>query len=278
MDPNQEKFVIESILAGGVKIPPMPGVMVEFMALERGQDVPLDKYSSLLNRDAALTGALFRVANSPVFGLGRVTNLNRALSALGIKNTGAIVRSESMRRSLSDPRYMAFMSMLWNRLDRIAALSVRILKVMHARYLPADLAFLLGLFHDVGLAVVCKRYESYARAFSNFDVWPDVPALDLAHQTSHAVVGQMLARNWQLPPGVVQAVRYHHEAYGLDRHPDVVAKLILVLQFAIHLHSQSTGQDDQEWQEAWLPRMLAWFDLSPESLEEIGLESLDEEA
>lgn len=278
MDPNQEKFVIESILASGVKIPPMPAVMVEFMALEREQDAPMDKFCAILNRDAALTGALFRVANSPVFGLGRVDNLTRALTAIGIKNAAAIVRSESMRRSLSDPRYMAFMSMLWDRLDSVAALSMRILKVMRARYLPTDLAYLLGIFHDAGLAVVCKRFESYARAFADLDAWPDVPALDLAHQTNHAVVGQMLARNWQLPPGVVLAVRHHHEPEALGTLTDVVAKLILVLQFAIHMHNRRNGLDDREWEQVWKAHMLARFELDSTGLVDLELELLEDEA
>lgn len=275
MDPNQEKFVIESILASGVKIPPMPAVMVEFMALEQAPDVPMDKYCAILNRDAALTGALFRVANSPVFGLGRVDNLSRALTAIGIKNAAAIVRSESMRRALSDPRYMAFMSMLWDRLDTIASLSLRITKLLRARYLPSDLVYLLSIFHDAGLAVVCKRFESYARAFANFDAWPDVLALDLAHQTNHAVVGQMLARNWQLPPGVVQAVLHHHEPHALDALPDVVAKMILVLQFSIHAHSRLRGGDSLEWEEQWRPLMLARFNLTPGSLQELELELMN---
>jgi HD-like signal output (HDOD) protein len=253
----------------------MPAVMVEFMALEGDPDVPMDKFCAILNRDTALTGALFRVANSPVFGLGRVDNLNRAMTAIGIKNAGAIVRSQSMRRSLDDPRYMAFMNMLWDRLDNIAALSVRIIKVMRARYLPTDLAYMLGIFHDSGLAVLCKRFESYARAFANFDVWPDVPALDLAHQTNHAVVGQMLARTWQLPPGLVQAIRHHHEPRAFAELSDVVCKLILVLQFAIHMHDRIKGRPDQEWEAAWKSLMLERFDLTPASLEELELSLLE---
>lgn len=278
MDRNKEKFVIESILASGVKIPPMPAVMVEFMALEQESDVPMDKYCALLNRDTALTGALFRVANSAVFGVRRSDNLNRALSTIGIKNTGAIVRSQTMRRSLDDPRYMAFMNMLWDRLDKIAAWSVRIIKQLRAPYLPADLAYMLGIFHDAGLAVLCKRYESYARAFSNFDVWPDVPALDLVHQTNHAVLGQMLAKSWQLPPGLVQAIRHHHEPDALAELSDVVAKLILVLQFAIHMNDRSQGKPDGEWENEWKSRLQERFKLSPERLEELELSLLDDAA
>ncbi len=278
VDRNQEKFVIESILASGVKIPPMPAVMIEFMALEREQDVPMDKFCAVLNRDAALTGALFRVANSPVFGLGRIDNLGRALTAIGIRNAGAVVRSESLRRSLGEPRYMAFMNLLWDRLDRIAALSVRVIRPLRARYLPHDLVYLVGIFHDAGLAVICKRFESYTRAFAHFDEWPDVIALDAAHQTNHAVVGQMLARNWQLPPGVVQAVRHHHEPESLDGLPDLVAKLILVLQFAIHLHNRVQGLADPEWAATWQAPFLARFALAPDALADLEQALLEGDA
>lgn len=265
-DQHQDDTLIEAILASGVKIPPMPGVMVEFMALERNPDAALSQYAVILRRDTALTGALFRVAGSPVFGARRVDNLERALAILGLKNASAIVRSESMRHALSDPRYMAFMSMLWERLERIAALTIIVAKALRAPDLSQDAAYLLGMFHDCGLALLCKRSEDYARAFSDLEKWPDILALDQRHQTYHAVVGMMLARTWQLPPNLVQAIRHHHEPEALARLPDAVGKPILALQFAIHLHNSRHAQSDTEWEEHWREPMLARFQLGPEAL------------
>lgn len=278
MDANQEQHVIQAILASGVKIPPMPAVMMAFMALEKDADAPLENFCTVLNRDAALTGALFRVANSPLFGGRKVTDLQRALATVGIKNAGAIVRSESMRRALNDPGYMAFMNLLWARLDAIADVSVRLVKRLHVPYLPTDLVYLLGIFHDAGLAVLCKRFESYARGFARFDAWPDVPALDQAHQTSHAVVGQMLARNWQLPPGLVQAIRHHHEPEAFGTLPEVVVKMILVLQFAVHLYNLAHRQSDAEWDQVWRAGVLARFELTPQALAEVEADLLEDTA
>ena len=278
MNPSQEKHVIEAILASGVKIPPMPAVMLEFMTLEKDPDASLDKYCAILNRDAALTGALFRVVNSPLFGGCRVDNMQRALATLGVKNAGAIVRSESMRRTLHDVRYVTFMTLLWGRLDAIAALSARVVRRVRVPQVPTDLVYLLGIFHDAGLAVLCKRFESYARAFGHFDVWPDLLALDEAHQTSHAVVGQMLARNWQLPPGLVQAIRHHHEPEAFEALPEMVVKLILVLQMALHLYNRGHGQADAEWDRVWRDQVLQRLGLSPEALAEAEADLLDDPA
>ena len=276
MDPSREKHIIEAILASGVKIPPMPAVMVEFMSLEKDPDAPLEKFCAILNRDAALTGALFRVANSPLFGGRRVEKLQQALSAIGVKNAGAIVRSESMRRSLHDVRYVTFMTLLWGRLDIIAALSARVVRRLRVPNLPADLVYLLGIFHDAGLAVLCKRFESYAHAFAHFDVWPDLLALDEAHQTSHAVVGQMLARNWQLPPGLVQAIRHHHEPEAFGTLPEAVVKLILVLHVALHLYNRAHEQSDVEWERVWRGQVLTHLNLTPEALAEAEADLLEE--
>lgn len=242
---------IRAILASGIKIPPIPAVLIHLNALLRHPDAGPTELAELICNDGALSGAIFRVVGSPVFGLrAKVNSLPRAISLLGMKNTGALLRSETMRAALSDPQHAQALQHLWGRSTALAERCINVVKKAHLRDISSDAAFMLGMFHDCGLALLCKRFPSYAQALTNGVAWPDILELDRSQQLSHAAMGQMVAKNWALPEDLVLAIRHHHElaATGLN---ETTLKLCAVLNFAIHLHNLQHGLDDQEWQTGW---------------------------
>jgi HD-like signal output (HDOD) protein len=234
---------IQAILASGIKIPPMPEVLIHLNALLRDEDAGPKELAELIRHDGALSGAVFRVVGSPVFGLRtKVDSLPRAISMLGMKNAGALLRSEALRAALSDPQHAKALQHLWTRSAAVAEYCVIAVKKARLRDLSPDAAFTLGMFHDCGLALLCKRFPSYAQALSGTDAWPDILALDQSQQLSHAVMGQMVAKNWALPEEIVLAIRQHHELAPNDL-SDTMLRLCAVLNFACHLHNQQHGLD-----------------------------------
>jgi putative nucleotidyltransferase with HDIG domain len=243
--------LIDAILASGVKVPPMPSVVLEVLALERDEDAGPREYAALIGRDPALAGAVFRVVGSPVMGLHtRIDALDKAITVLGLKTTVAVVRSEGLHGALHDPELAAVMNALWQHMTAVADLVLAIVRAAHLRDVREDLAFQAGIFHDCGVAILCRRDHAYAQAFRNPTGWPDLTALDAAHHTNHAVVGLMVARNWQLPPEVALAVRHHHDPH-LEGLADPVRSLVLLIQFARHLLAGRTGTADAEWEATW---------------------------
>jgi len=259
MSDADDNKLIEAILASGVKIPPMPAALLDVLALERDDDAGPLEYAVAIERDPALSGAVFRVAGSPVMGLrSKPESLDKAITVLGLRTTVAVVRSEGLRGALHDPALEAVMNTLWQRMNDVADLVLATIRKTRMRGLREDLAFQAGIFHDCGVAVLCRRDPTYAQAIASATVWPDLARLDAAHNTSHAVVGLMVARNWQLPPDVAQTVRQHH-----DRHPESLPEMVrafsVLIQFACHLLAQRTGGDDSEWENVWKVHAAALF-------------------
>ncbi len=265
---------IQAILASGIKIPPMPEILLCLNNLLRDTDAGPQELAALIRNDGALSGAVFRVVGSPVFGLrAKVDSLPRAIALLGMKNTAALLRSEVLRAALSDPLHAKALQHLWNRGAAVAELCVAIVKQARLREIGPDIAFMLGMFHDCGLAMLCKRFPAYAAALSG-DVWPDILALDQAEQISHTVMGQMVAKNWALPEDLVLAIRHHHEAASADLN-DAAQKLCAVLNFACHLHATREGVDDPEWP-AWHDATLRALNIQAAQLAELEAEILAE--
>ncbi|MCU0840514.1 MAG: HDOD domain-containing protein [Thiobacillaceae bacterium] len=274
IDTDKDERVVEAILAGGVKIPPMPTVMVELAALDRDEDAGPRQYATLIGRDPGLAGAVFRVVGSPVFGLRvKVDSLEKAITVLGIRTARAVVQGEALRGALNDPALEKVMAGLWQRANAVAEMAVAALKATRLRGVSQDQAFLLGIFHDCGVALACRRYPAYAQGLAAVDAGcPDLDGLDRACQTNHTVLGQTVARNWQLPADIALAIRHHHDT-RLAGVPEPVVRLVVLLQFAMHLCNRRQAADDGEWP-AWQARVAELFDRDAARLAELEAEIL----
>jgi len=269
---------IQAILASGIKIPPMPEVLIHLNALLRDPDAGPKELADLICNDGALSGAVFRVVGSPVFGLRtKVDSLPRAISLLGMKNAGALLRSEALRAALSDPQHAQALQHLWARSAAVAENCVIAVKKARLRDISPDTAFTLGMFHDCGLALLCKRFPAYAQALSETNAWPDILELDHSHQLSHAVMGQMVAKNWSLPDEIVLAIRHHHDlaTNGLDT---ATLRLCAVLNFACHMYNQLHGLDDQDWQANWHAETMQRLQISADDLAALEAEMQADDA
>lgn len=270
MDETDDSRLIEAILASGVKIPPMPGMLLEVMKLDRDVDAGPRQFAALLARDPAISGAIFRVVGSPVLGLRtKVESLEKAVTVLGVRSTVGVARSEALRQALHDPKLEAVMQVLWRRMNAIADLLLATVRRARLRGIAEDLAFQAGIFHDCGVAVLCRRDPAYAAAFRAGAGWPDLIVLDRQRQTSHLVVGQMVARSWQLPADVALAVRHHHDV-SIDKLPELAQRLVILIQFATHALALRTGAaDDPAWEPVWRERTVAMFEAAGADLGDI---------
>lgn len=254
-DTQHDQLILEAILAGGVKLPPMPEVLFELADLDKDAEAGPREYAHVIGRDPSLAGAVFRVAGSPVFGLrAKPDTLEKAVTLLGVRTTMAVAYGEALRQGLNDTRLQSVMAAIWQRAAAVAETMVAVQRALRLRGVSQDQALLLGLFHDCGVAVACRRYPAYAEALAKAHPGAELIALDRAHQTDHAVIGQMVARNWQLPPVIVQAIRWHHTT-NLAALPELEQTLVVLLQFALHLCNLRSGGDDPEWVR-WRPLVL----------------------
>jgi HD-like signal output (HDOD) protein len=251
MSDSDDYRLIESILASGVTIPPMPALLLNVLALEGNEKAGARDFAALIARDPSLAGAVFRVVGSPLLGLRvKVTSLEQAIAILGVRTTVAVARSEGLRGALSDPALGPVMERFWGRMNMVADVVLALVRTLRLKGIREDQAFLAGIFHDCGVALLARQSPDYAREYLGREAWPSPTRLDAAYATSHTLAGLLLARNWQLPEDVALAVRHHHDA-DLDGLPDQARKMIVLIQFACHLLADRTGGDDSEWHDVW---------------------------
>lgn len=193
-----------------ISIPPCPTILATLLAEGRRDDVDFQKIVRLINGDLGLAASMMKTANSPYFGLRqKVQSVNQAVTVLGLKNVLNIVTSVSLKQSLA-PK-LVNMERFWDRSNYHAVVSSRL-----ARRIPGiamEDAYTFGLFHDCGIPILMQRFPDYKEtlAIANQSTRPIREIENARHSTDHTAVGAMLARNWQLPPLLVETIRLHHD-------------------------------------------------------------------
>jgi len=264
---NLSQAEAEKLIAS-VAIPPRPSAVAAVMEEQRGADPNLGRIAQLIAADVGLTAAMIKTVNSPFYGLRqKVTDIQRAVSMLGLKNVASLVTSLSLRNAVPTQGLDRF----WDSAARNALIGAYLAKQLGGA--TKEDAHLFGLFHDAGIPLMMRRFESYketlklannepARAFTDVE--------DERHGTSHATVGSLLATSWQLPEHMRNAIARHHElgVFKSDL-PAESLNLIAIAHLAEHIESShSRLSSDAEWDKMG-QAVLSHLMLDEEQLDEL---------
>lgn len=266
-------------LLKSINIPPCPSVVSTLMAELRREDPDFNRMARLLGGDVGLAAAVLKVVNSPFFGLrSKVSSVQQALSMLGLKQVSSIVTGLALKQALNPPGVS--MERFWERSSLHAAICAR----MAAR-LPGvgrEDAYTFGLFHDCGIPVLMQRFPDYKETLAavNGTLRSMVDVEYDRHATSHVVVGAMLARNWQLPGLISDAIKLHHDpdvARGkLKDVSEPVRALVCVSALAETLAAEFLGhQSETEW-EVLRPAACEYLSLDADDIEDLRAEIADD--
>ena len=274
--PDSEK--VSQVLVN-IVIPPCPKVVLALVQEAHHEDPDLLKLDKLLSGDVGLAAAVIKTANSPYYGLSRkVQAVKQALLVLGIRAVTNIVTQLALQKALAVPA--ASLDRFWDRTNYHAIVCARLAR--YVRFVSAEGAYTFGLFNDCGMPILIQRFPDYKETLklANGADRPFVAVENERHNTSHALVGSILAHSWQLPEIICKAIRDHHcmellyektsEAQG-----DVGA-LAAISLIADYVVNDFLGvPQEAEWNQHGAQAM-AFLGFGVEELSEIKLDITDE--
>lgn len=232
-----------------ISIPPCPAVLATLLQEARHEDVDFPKIVRLISSDLSLAASTMKTANSPFFGLRqKVHSVQMAATVLGLKNILNIITGIALKQALT-PKGIN-MERFWDRSSYHAIISSRMAQRMTG--ISAEDAYTFGLFHDCGIPILMQRFPDYKETLSlaNASSRPFREVENARHSTDHTAVGAMLARNWQLPPLIVDAIRTHHDLAqdGQDLSVEL-RELSAISLIADNIISNFLGlPDETDWQ------------------------------
>lgn len=259
-------------------IPPRP-MLIDVLMRERNKEEPdFHTIEKTIASDIGVSGALIKVANSPLIGArNKITNIRSAMQTIGMRQVVSISCGMVLRHLLKGGD-AATMERFWDTTDHVSSLCGLLARRFKVR--EPDEAVSYGLFHDCGIPVLMLRYPSYKDVLRSANARQDKSFVDIEDEilnTNHSLVGCFLTKNWGLSPALSSAILNHHDldyfinSAGMDN--GITRTLIALGHFAEHLHHVSKrGSDDTEWTKFGEP-VLQHFGLSREDYEDLLAES-----
>ncbi len=188
----------------------LPAVAMEVLELTRHERVDIRALKQCVQRDPALTAKLLRVVNSSLFGLsGEVSDLNQALTLLGVKPLKLLVLGFSLPKSLFSTVEAETLERYW-RFTLVKAVAARQL-AEECWKTSGDEAFIAGLLQEIGLLVLVRELGPSYIDFVQHGLEQKADLLTLETDTlgfDHTILSARLLEHWQLPKSIVRAVSY----------------------------------------------------------------------
>jgi len=206
-------------------LPTLPQVATRLQEEAASSRASAGTISEIIREDPAISIKVLKVANSPLYGLGRnVTDMRAAVRVLGFKEVCNIVLSMSTLKLFKGASHIDY-KRFWNHSLSVAFATKAIVDFTGKGCRAIDSAkiadlFIAGLLHDIGILVMDQympeKYESVLKAMSSMG---DVPIYGVEYEClgiSHGEVGGLILRQWNIPAHITDAVAFHHKPEDLE--------------------------------------------------------------
>jgi HD-like signal output (HDOD) protein len=244
VDDELDRVLVAAMADDSLELPPPPQVAVEVTRLTRADESDDDDVSAnaaelakLIQRDVALAGQVMRVANSALYARRTpVVTLPQAIAWLGMREVRSIAYAVAVQGQLFASTYFRKeMTDLW-RESIITALFAQ--EVARLKRRNVESAYLCGLLHRVGMAIILSRAGSAALANRLSPEPRVVMQLAVSHE---ARVGAKLAQSWSLPPAVTASVAHWCDPLGAKEFRTQVMEVALARQISDELRTPGAG-------------------------------------
>ncbi len=227
LSPEIEDKIID--LIGDLdSLPTLPHVAAQVMELTVSPKASIRDISKILQTDPALTSKVLKVANSAFYGLKQqVNSLELALVILGMAEISHLIVGVSVFSAFPDiPGKKAFdRDQFWIHSAGCGQFARIIAQKLKEPTLSGEL-FVSGLLHDIGKILLDeKAHAAFTEVFHRAQE-ENRPIYDVEKEIlgfTHQEVGLVLAKKWNLPISIQEAISCHHTPHEAQRSPLAVA-------------------------------------------------------
>jgi len=249
-----------------LEIPSIPLVLIKIIQTLDADSGSAKQLEELILHDPALSARILRLANSAFYSFrARVKTISHAITLLGMN----LVTSLAIGINIFDTftkgakGEAALINQLWTHSCGVGVLVRKIWSQKSGVPKEAEFAFLCGLLHDLGKVVLFKTYPGkYGPIFAAEKTETDMAISGYEEENygvDHAVIGEMLAKQWGFPKELAGLIRKHHDLSETDT--PMVAAVMLADQLAKELKIGYDG-DHGLHSQAYLPEILSKLSIS----------------
>jgi len=236
---NQEAIL--STLNRTESLPTLPSVATHVLMIASDPDASASDLTNVIVNDPSLTSRLLKVVNSAFYGFRqKIGTVERAVILLG---TGEIVAlafglATAKLFNVSQLKGVYSPKSLWQHSMCTGLIAENLCK-RFPEYKKLGV-FTAGLLHDFGKIVLIENFsDMYGKVHVEAKTH-DLPLFELEEEKfglNHAIIGEVLASNWNLPDALVQAIAFHHQPFSAPSHSQLAA----IIGLADYLYYEATA-------------------------------------
>ncbi len=195
------------------RIAPLPALVKEILDVHENPEATAKSMAEVIKKDQSLTSRVLRIVNSAYYGFHRkIGNTRDAVVLLGFEEIKNITLAACLMDTFPLEGVGRFQPKeFW--LHSIASAYVARALASRVKSLTPENAFVMGLLHDIGKAVLFQHFpDTYSKVLEAADE-KGTPLNEIEQQMmkiDHAEVGGIVAESWDLPTPLVRAIRLHH--------------------------------------------------------------------
>jgi putative nucleotidyltransferase with HDIG domain len=189
-------------------LPTLPGVVHKLIQIVEEDHVSGQEIARIIGSDQVVSARVLKIVNSAFYGFpGRITTVSHALVLLGFNVIKGLVLSASVIDFMSDG-----MVGLWEHSFATAVASGRLARKIGER--DPEEASVAGLLHDLGKVILSVEMKDVFKEATEYRQENGVSLFQAERAVmggiSHADIGAWVAKEWNLPLRLREALAHHH--------------------------------------------------------------------
>ena len=213
---------LEQVLRHVRDLPALSASAMRVIDLTNNSVTSAKELEIVIGMDLALTAAILRQANSAYYGYERrISSLQEAIVLLGLNVIQGIAMSAAVAPllKLKLVGYDIDQEGLWKHSLLTAIAAKQLCRYLKLPY--GDVAFVAGLLHDIGKVIITIYLQEVGDYILKKVTQSKVPYVEFEEIVighNHATVGGFLAKAWNLPEDLLEAISYHHAPLNAQNH------------------------------------------------------------
>ena len=221
---------VKTLIMETCDLPTIPAVALKILDMVSKEKTTAPDLQRVIEKDAGLAGRVLKISNSALYGCkSSITNISTAIMVMGFSTLKTVVIAAASKGIYK--RFGMTEKFLWDH-SIVNGLASRAIAEKAGFKKPTE-AFLSGLLHDIGKAVINNSYPTqYQKLMSRVLM----EGLDFAEAEeaefgfNHLDVGGLLARKWNFPEEMCETIKNHHDFEKVD--DPYIARLSAIVDLA----------------------------------------------
>jgi HD-like signal output (HDOD) protein len=216
---QERRAALERLFARIGDVTSLPAAAERVLLITNNENADANELCEAVQNDPVLVARILRRLNSSYYALSqKISDLKTAINLLGLREIRNLALTVFVSRSFDgDAVYGTYnRENLWAHSVGVAVASRLVARVCGLS--GCEEAYIAGLLHDIGLILLDQTLRRHFQKLidSINEQTPTYVVEARLLSFDHAMLGGFVARRWNFPDSVADAITFHHQPKGYN--------------------------------------------------------------